>query len=438
MLHQISTYINKHNLLQPGDTVIVGLSGGADSVALLHILKKLNYACIAAHCNFRLRGEESDQDEAFARRVADSLRVHYLYKDFNTINYATDNHISIEMAARELRYKWFEELRIALDAKAIAVGHHRDDNVETVLMNLIRGTGIRGIRGIRPERDHIIRPLLETGRHEIIDWLRQQNISYRVDSTNLTDEFMRNYIRLHILPMLQKINPDVNETIARTARNLTEVEEIYTDYIINERNRLMDKDIRIDIAGLKQSIAPRTVLFELLKPFGFTRIISDEIYNSLTANSGKIFFAPVSNYQLVKDRDFLLLTEKLPKDNTIYTLQANDSIELPIRLISKTVSVNSDFKLNKDKTIAYFDFNKLTFPLTLRTWRRGDWFIPFGMRGRKKISDYFIDNKYDRNKKEQIWLMCSDSDIIWIVGERIDNRFIIDKSTSISCIISLL
>ena len=438
MLHKIRTYIEKHKLLQPNENVIVGLSGGADSVALLYVLNKLDYACIAAHCNFRLRGDESDRDEVFARQIAASLSIPYYNRDFDTSGYAKEQRISIEMAARELRYEWFETLRLAHGAQAIAVGHHWDDNVETILMNLIRGTGIRGLSGIRPERDHIIRPLLETTRQEIIDWLHQNNIPYRVDSTNLSDEYTRNYIRLHLLPMLETLNPAVKEAITRTAGHLSDVETIYADYLAKERNRLMDKKQRIHIAGLMQSVAPQTVLYELLKPFGFTRILSDEIFNSLTGKSGKIFYAPASNCQAVKDREFLLLAERQPKDETVYTIRANDSIEKPIRLTTQTATITPDFKLNTNKNIACFDFDRLTFPLTLRTWRKGDWFIPSGMKGRKKISDYFVDNKYDRNKKDQTWLLCSGSNIIWIVGERIDNRFNIDHSTKHLFIINLL
>ena len=333
------------------------------------------------------------------------------------------------MAARELRYKWFEELRIALGAQAIAVGHHRDDNVETVLLNLMRGTGIRGLSGMRPKRDYVVRPLLETTRQEILDWLHQQNITYRTDSSNLSDEYTRNYIRLYLLPMMEKLNPSVREAIALTAAHLLDVEAIYTNYIESEHIRLMDKQQRIHIAGLMQTTSPQTVLYELLKPFGFTRSLSSSVYNSLSGESGKIFYAPASNYQLVKDRDFLLLTTKHAKDETVYAIDANDTIDVPIRLETQQTTKTSDYRIEKSKSVASFDFDKLTFPLTLRTWRKGDWFIPFGMRGRQKLSDYFSDHKFDRNRKDMTWLLCSGSDIIWIVGERSDNRYKIEQST---------
>ena len=437
MLNKISTYIEKHNLLCPNDTVIVGVSGGADSVALLHILVKLSYSCIAAHCNFHLRGDESDRDEVFARQVAKSLHIPYYNKNFDTTGYAEQQHISIEMAARELRYEWFEELRIKHGAQAVAVAHHQDDSVETVLLNLIRGTGIRGLTGIRPERDSLIRPLLATTRQEILDWLHQQNITYCIDSSNLSDEYTRNFIRLHILPMLERLNPSVKEAIVRTAGHLSEVEAIYTDCIAKERNRLMDEQHRINISGLMQSAAPQTVLYELLKPFGFTRLSTDSVYHSLSGESGKIFYAPASNYQLVKDRDFLLLTTKQAKPDAVYAIQANDSIEAPILLRTQKIEKSPDFRIEKNKSAAAFDFDKLTFPLTLRTWKKGDWFVPFGMKGRKKLSDYFSDHKFDRNRKDRTWLLCSGFDIIWIVGERTDERYKIDQSTkymlAVSC-----
>jgi len=429
MLNKISAYIKKHNLLCPDDTVIVGLSGGADSVVLLHILAQLGYSCIAAHCNFHLRGDESLQDEVFAQQTAASLQIPFYKKDFDTIGFANQKHISVEMAARELRYEWFEELRIIYHAQAVAVAHHQGDSVETVLLNLIRGTGIRGLTGICPKRDSLIRPLLETTRQEIVDWLHQQNLTYRTDSSNLSDDHTRNFIRLHILPMMESLNPSVREAITRAAGHLADIETIYTDYIEKARSRLIDEQQRINIFGLIQSVAPQTVLYELLKPFGFTRLVSESVYNSLAGKPGKVFYAPTSNYQIVRDRDFLLLTTKQQREKTVYSINADDSIEIPIRLRTKKVEKTFNFRIEKSKTVASFDFDKLTFPLTLRTWRKGDWFVPFGMKGRKKLSDYFSDHKFDRNRKDQTWLICSGLDIIWIVGERPDGRYKIDKLT---------
>ena len=430
MIDKIRTYIAKNNLICAGDVIIVGLSGGADSVALLHVLMQLNVSCIAAHCNFHLRGDESNQDEAFARQITmESLHIPYYSKDFDTIGYAKQQHISVEMAARELRYEWFETLRVDNNAQAIAVAHHRDDNTETILLNLIRGTGLRGLSGMRPKREFIIRPFLETSQQEILDWLHKQNITFRTDSSNLSDEYTRNYIRLHLLPMMERLNPSVREAIARTADHLSDVEAVYADYIKQQHKRLIDKLQRIRISVLMQTIAPQTVLYELLKPFGFTRILSESIYESLSGISGKVFYAPASGYQIVKDRDFLLLTAAQTKNETVYTIDAHDSIEIPIRLNTRKLEITNDYQINRSNDVALFDCDKLTFPLTVRTWRKGDWFVPFGMKGRKKLSDYFSDKKFDLNRKKQTWLLCNNSDIIWIIGERVDDRYKIDKST---------
>ena len=218
MIHTIRLYIEKYRLLSEDRPVLVGLSGGADSVALLGVLVRLGYPCIALHCNFHLRGEESDRDEAFACEFAESLEVPFHKIDFDTISYAGERHLSIEMAARELRYAWFEEMRERLGGQATAVAHHRDDNVETVLMNLIRGTGIRGMSGIRPRNGFIVRPLLCVSREDILAWLADQGYAYMVDSTNLSDAYTRNFIRLNVLPLLEEINPSARNTIASFCR----------------------------------------------------------------------------------------------------------------------------------------------------------------------------------------------------------------------------
>ncbi|MDR0845462.1 MAG: tRNA lysidine(34) synthetase TilS [Tannerella sp.] len=434
MIHTIRAYIEKNGLLQPDGAVIVGVSGGADSVALLHLLVRLNYSCIAAHCNFHLRGEESDRDEAFVKQEAENLHVPFFKTGFHTVEYAERQHISIEMAARDLRYQWFEELRVAHQAQAIAVAHHQDDSVETVLLNLIRGTGIRGLCGIRPKNGYLVRPLLAVSRHEILEWLSQQRLTYQTDSTNLSDEYTRNFIRLRILPLMEELNPSVRNTIARTAGHLSGIETFYLNRIEEERQRIMDDQLRIHIPGLMQSFAPQTVLYELIHPYGFTRTLSDSIFEALQGEPGKIFQAPASSCQIVKDRDYLLLTTKRPKDLTAYPVEPDTILTYPVALSARKVKTDASFEIEKDASVATFDYDKLTFPLTLRKWREGDWFVPFGMKGRQKLSDYFTDHKFSLVQKEQTWLLCNASDIIWIVGERTDERYRIDKSTKYALI----
>lgn len=431
MRNIVRTYIEKQQLLSSDGPVLVGLSGGADSVALLALLVQLDYPCVALHCNFHLRGNESVRDEQFAREMARTLDVPFYKIDFDTAAYGAEHHLSIEMAARELRYNWFEEMRLRLGAQAIAVAHHRDDSVETVLMNLVRGTGIRGLGGIRPKNGYVVRPLLAVSRSEILDWLAEQQLSYVTDSTNLSDAYTRNFVRLRVLPLLEELNPSVKAAIARTADHLAETEAIYLYVVEKARRELLKEDFRIPIARLMEYPSPATILYELLKPYGFTRQVADDVFRSLTGESGKMFYSP--DYRLLKDREYLLLSPVKKEEEREYTFTVDDIVEEvwrgPVELSFFKSVITTDFCFRKDKHIAYFDYDKLSFPLTLRKWKEGDWFIPFGMKGRKKLSDYFSDHKFSRMDKEQTWLLCSGENILWIVGERSDNRFCIDKTT---------
>jgi tRNA(Ile)-lysidine synthase len=429
MIDIVRTYINKHSLLSGDKPVLVGLSGGADSVALLAVLVRLGYACIAVHCNFHLRGEESDRDEAFAETFATKVGASFHKVSFDTRQYAREKHISIEMAARELRYNYFEEMRVRFDAQAIAVAHHRDDNVETLLINLVRGTGIKGVRGMRPINAYIVRPLLSVGKEEILCWLKEQQLSFVTDSTNLSDEYVRNLIRLSVIPLLETINPSVKEAIARTGAHLSSVETIYRSVIEKARIDILKDGNRLSITDLLAYPAPETILYELLTPFHFTRPVAERIFLSLDKEPGKLFFSPT--HRLIKDRAYLLITslEKAEPDTYIIIEEQRECL-VPVQLSWKKTVLDKAFHLRKDKNIAYFDYDKLRFPLTIRAWQPGDWFVPFGMAGRKKLSDYFSDHKYSLPDKEQTWLLCSGENILWVIGERTDNRFRIDKTTT--------
>lgn len=435
MRDTVRAYIEKYQLLEESCPVLVGLSGGADSIALLTLLVKLGYSCIAAHCNFHLRGEESMRDERFAEEYAKTLQVPFLKTDFDTEQYAAANHLSIEMAARELRYNWFEEKRSETGAQAIAVAHHRDDSVETVLMNLVRGTGIRGMSGIRPKNGYVVRPLLCVTRKEITAWLDAGNISYVTDSTNLSDAYTRNFIRLRVLPLLEEINPSVRTAIARTADHLSAAEAVYIHVVEQAKAEVLVEGNRISIPALMHYPSPDAILYELLKAYNFSRTVSEDIYASLEGEPGKLFFSPT--HRLVKDRDYLLLSSIETKPEQTYVLSGNEEKWVgPIELSFNRVVISENFHIRKDKNIAYFDYDKLAFPLTLRTWKDGDWFIPFGMKGRKKLSDYFSDRKFSRFEKERVWLLCSGNDIIWIVGERPDNRYSIGSATKCALIVN--
>lgn len=408
----VEKYIQQENLVNSRDKVLVALSGGADSVALLRLLLALGYPCEAAHCNFHLRGEESKRDEDFVRQLCDHLQVRLHVIHFKTEEVAAERHISIEMAARELRYQWFEEIRQDIGAQAIAVAHHRDDSVETFLLNLIRGTGINGLRGIRSKNGYIIRPLLSLSRKDILSYLESIAQPYVTDSTNLQDAYLRNKIRLNILPLLQTLNPSIQESVLQTARHLDEASLIYRQGIEEAKQRILSEQ-GINIQRLLQEPAPQTILHEVLSPLGFNTTQISDLFHALNGQSGKKFLA--ADYQVIKDREWLLIDKRNTPQEPLLDYQ--------------TMELSPDFQIPKDKDTVCFDADLLTAPLTLRLCQTGDSFVPFGMKGRKKVSDYLTDRKFSIFQKERQWALCCGKDIIWLVGERPDNRFRIDKHT---------
>lgn len=412
-LNKVQQYIRENHLFTTSQKILVAISGGADSVSLLRILLSLGYTCEAAHCNFRLRGEESDRDEYFVKQLCKQLHIPLHVTCFNTAQMAKRQRISIEMAARELRYAWFEKLRIEVKADVIAVAHHMDDSVETFLLNLLRGTGINGLRGIRPKNGHIVRPLLCLSRQDIINYLKEIAQPYVTDRTNLQDEYTRNKIRLNLIPLMEEINPSFKATIIKTATHLNEASKVYHKGIAEGANRVCTPN-GICITKLLQEPAPEALLFELLYPQGFNASQISDIFHSLHGQSGRIFISPQA--QIIKDRNFLLWKSHTENDRK------------PVLKIEEYI-YSPNFTIPKDKTIACIDADKITYPLTLRKWEQGDTFIPFGMKGKKKVSDYLTDHKFSLLQKEQQWVLCSGKDIVWLIGERSDNRFRIDEHT---------
>ena len=427
MKEQIQQYIIQHQLLSGEKPVVVGISGGADSVALLHILVSLGYKCIAAHCNFNLRGDESFRDEQFTIDFTKRLQVPLCKISFETNKYAQENRLSGEMAARELRYRWFEELLNTYDADAVAVAHHRDDSVETLLINLTRGSGLTGLTGIKPKNGNVVRPLLCVSREDIYTYIEKNGLEYVTDSSNSSDIYTRNFIRLKVIPLLEEINPSVKASLARTANHLYDASLIY-NHSIEEARKVIIQNNRLSISALLSFPAPATILYEMLKPYGFSRTVCESIFTVLDKDSGKIFYS--STHRLLKDRSDLLIDVLSGEDNRAYLINLeDDNVDLPVELKPEIVVIKEDYQIEKDKKFAYFDFDKLSFPLVLRHWQEGDWFVPFGMKGKKKISDYFSDKKFSLFDKEKTWLLCSGQDVIWIVGERTDNRYRIEKTT---------
>ena len=426
---KVERFIQRHGLLTGKRLVLVGLSGGADSVALLGVLVRLGYPCRALHCNFHLRGDESDRDEVFARQFADSLGVPFVKVDFDTRGYAAIHQESIEMAARSLRYRWFEEQRQAFDAEAIAVAHHRDDSVETLLMNLLRGSGIRGLGGIRPRNGQVVRPLLAVSRAEIEEWLQTQGWDYVTDSSNLSDAYTRNFIRLRVLPLLEQLNPAARETIARSAAHLSAAEQLYAYTVEEARKAVFVTADSLSIEALMRYPSPETLLYEWLRPLGFSRIVVGELFESLTGLSGKQFYS--ATHQVLKDRDRLYIAP-LQEPSAWQPIEipvATGELTQPLRLSFQLMERTSDFQLERASDTAYFDAEKLPGRLTLRLPQTGDWFVPFGMRGRKKLSDFFADQKMNRWEKLRQPLLCAGESIVWVVGRRADDRFRVGEET---------
>lgn len=426
-ISKVKKYIQDNNLLTDKATVIIGVSGGADSMALLDILHHLGYECIVAHCNFHLRGQESYRDEYFVEKMATKYKFKYVSANFDTKKYIEEESISLEMAARELRYAWFEKIRKEYKAEKIAIAHHQDDSVETVLINLIRGTGVRGLSGIAPVNGKIIRPLLCIFRSDILEYLKVRHIGFVEDSTNKEDIYIRNKIRLNVIPLLKTINPSVVQAIQKTSENLYHTENIFNAYIEKAKRKVFS-DNKININALLKQKEPKTILFEILFPYGFNSPTIDNIFDSINSQSGKIFYT--DSYQLIKDREVFILEPINDQTDKVYTLFEHEtSILEPLKMTLESFRKTSSFHLEQDPNIIYLDKDKLIFPLIIRKWKHGDKFIPFGMKGHKKVSDYFTDRKFSLVDKNNTWLLCSGDNISWIIGERIDDRFKITNTT---------
>lgn len=419
MLNKLNT-----SILKPDGRYLVALSGGADSVALLLVMQEAGYQVEAAHCNFRLRGEESERDEQFVVALCKSRGVALHRAHFDTREYAALHHVSIEMAARNLRYGYFEQLLTDLALDGICVAHHRDDQVETVLMNLIRGTGLRGLQGMRPQNGHILRPLLGVSRQEIEAYLQAKGQSFVTDSTNLEADVVRNKIRLNIIPQLLDINPAAADHIQQTAEHVSDALTVYDEAIQQQRQEAVveesDDRLVIDLSKVHHE----SLLFEILRPYGFSIATIASIDN----RTGKLFSS--ADYDMVVDRGCVMVERRqepmkpmvMPEDG-VYVVGTG---KFSVRSFERT----ADFVPSKEPQLVHLDAAKVQFPLTLRPVREGDWFIPFGMTGRKLISDFLTDRKVSLLDKRKALVVCDATGaILWLVGYRTDNRFRVSDAT---------
>lgn len=434
---KIAHFIERHALLERGKRYLVALSGGADSVCLLLILQRLGYDIEAAHCNFHLRGEESDRDERFCETLCAEKNIPFHRAHFDTLAYAKQHKISVEMAARTLRYNYFDDLLQQLDFQGVCTAHHADDNAETLLLNLIRGTGLRGLTGISPRRNTILRPMLEVRRDEIEEFLTSQGQNFVTDSTNLSADHIRNKIRLEILPKLKEINPSLVDELSLMARHLTDAETVLNEALEAQKNALVEPFsdhptlvFRIAIPKLLAQTAPAYTLFYLLSPHGFNRSQIDEIIDALAQQPGRQWHSP--SHTLTLDRDSLILSRRIDEKQPSLVIagagivQIGENRRLNIEIFAKT----ADFIVSKDPKTATLDADKVAFPLTLRRVGQGDRFVPFGMTGSRLVSDFLTDKKLSRAEKQaQTVVTDATGRIIWLVAERTDNRFRVAPET---------
>ncbi|SHE84157.1 tRNA(Ile)-lysidine synthase [Mariniphaga anaerophila] len=423
-------YVNKKQLFEPHQKVLLAVSGGIDSMVLLHLFEKSGFQYGVVHCNFQLRGEDSDKDEDFVKQHVCSHGVPFFNTRFETEEYAGLNGISIEMAARELRYNYFEQIRANNNYDFIATAHHQDDLLETFFLNLSRKTGIRGLTGIKEKSGCLIRPLLFANRKEIDDFARTSFIEYREDRTNSEVVYQRNFIRHRILPLFQSLNPAFSNNLSETISNLRETEEVYTFFIEEEKKKAVSvkgTETSVKIERLLSSPFPRVLLFEILTGYGFNPKVISQVFQSLNNFSGKQFLS--KTHRLVKDREQLFITQ-LPENGKQVFYVEEDETRLfePLNLVVEKMPAEN-FQLEKSPDVACLDLDKLEFPLLIRKWQHGDYFQPLGMTGFKKLSDFFIDEKIPVHEKENTWLLCSGQKIVWVVGHRIDNRFKVTSAT---------
>lgn len=429
VVEQLLNHIRRYALCKTTDKILLAVSGGVDSMVMLHLLKDAGFKVGVAHCNFHLRGEESSADEELVRETCATLNVPFFVKRFDTVTYASTHKASIQMAARDLRYDYFRGLLETEGYDLVATAHHFNDTIETVLLNLVRGTGMEGLAGIAPKKEKIIRPLLFANRTMIMDYAQQKKIPWREDASNLSDDYQRNFIRHQVVPRLGDMNPGFEQTFRDTHERLLGA-SLFAQSFINDFRTLAvevrDKKTNVDIRKILHSPSPAVLLWELIKDLGFNfdqckQMVDDH-------QPGKIFFS--ASYQLLVDRTHYIIERKQPSQFTAMTIEKGQQRigEIPFALVMKEQTA-SDFQLVKDPSVAQLDADRLQFPMIWRKWQAGDYFMPLGMRQEKKLSDFLIDLKIPFNTKADITVLESGGEIVWVVGYRINERYKVTGDT---------
>jgi tRNA(Ile)-lysidine synthase len=418
-------YILKEKLFSATDRLLLAVSGGLDSVALLDLCSRVGYDLIVAHCNFGLRGEESQRDEAFVRQLAAAYGREVLVRHFDTADHAASRRVSVQVAARELRYAWFSEVAAARECRYVVTAHHLDDNIETLLMNFFKGTGIAGLRAMLPKQGLVVRPLLFASREAVRVYVLERGLSWVEDSSNSSDKYTRNYFRHQVIPLVAQAYPGVMDNLADNLGRFREIEAIYRQAVELRKKKLLEyrgNEVHIPVLKLAQSEALGTLLYEILSPYGFSPSQAEACRELLDSPSGR--YVASGTYRVLKNRGWLIIS---PLDTTVATNVLVEAADTSVAFAGGVLRVDRLAMdrvggLDQGPRVALLDAAAVRFPLLLRPWKTGDYFYPLGMRKKKKLSRFFIDNKLSVVQKEKVWVVEMDKKIVWVVGMRIDDR----------------
>jgi tRNA(Ile)-lysidine synthase len=434
LLQAFKDFVDKEALFSPKETLLVAVSGGLDSVVLCELCHRAGYDFRIAHANFQLRGEESLRDEQFVAGLSERYDREVVVGRFDTAQYAAAEKCSIQVAARELRYQWFEQLH----AGPVLTAHHQDDNIETLLMNFFKGTGIAGLRAIQPRQGRIVRPLLFATKEMLQQYAREQGLTWVEDSSNASDKYTRNYFRHQLIPLLSSVYPGVTAHLADNIQRFREIEVLYKQAVEQHKKKLLEKkgeEVHIPVEKLRRSQPLHTLVFEIIHPLGFSPQQVSPVVDLLDSGSGKYVLS--STHRILKDRKWLIISPlvQAPADHVLVESPEGKVLyeggALDLQLLAAQAPTT-------DASIAWLDGAAIKFPLLLRKWRPGDYFYPLGMRKKKKLARFFIDSKLSLVQKEKVWVLEMDKKIIWVVGMRIDDRFrITDRTKQVLKIASL-
>ncbi len=430
LLQRFKKYVREEILFREKDRLLVAVSGGIDSVVLSELCHQAGYDFAIAHCNFQLRDADSERDEIFVRELAGKYNVQFHVVKFETNAFASEKRISTQEAARELRYNWFEKIRVAEGYQYTLTAHHADDNIETVLMNFFRGTGIKGVRGIESKHGFIIRPLLFARRSELEEFLTENRLDYVSDFTNLKDDYTRNYFRNKVIPFIEKSFPEVNENILANISRFNEVEMLYQQAMDVHKKKLLEfkgSEVHIPVLKLKKADPLHSIVYEIIKEYGFNSPQTDEVIGILDSESGKYVQSP--SHRIIKNRSWLIIAPNEAVESEITIIDGIGNWQWAMGNLNLEIISALDFKHSSSNNVANVDAGEIKFPLMVRKWKQGDYFYPLGMKKKKKLSRFFIDQKLSKTDKEKVWVIEMNKKIVWIVGHRIDDRFKITDRT---------